>query len=73
MCSEGSTEVGWMGPLELTREGPGRWPRYVGALFTGGSGMGGSHAVLSSISVAYCSYSKQWLFIENLLHIYIYR
>ena len=45
-------------------------PCHVGALFTGSSGDGGSDAVpmwLSCLSVAYCSYSKQWLLIENLL------
>ena len=41
------------------------------AFFTGSSlGLGRSCAVSSGISVTSCSHSKQWLFNDNLLHIW---
>lgn len=68
MGGEGGTETG----LEeapgagqgRAGTGPCRWKAYFHSQL---SGEARSYTVSSEVSVAYCSYSKQWLFNENLL------
>lgn len=66
MGGEGSTEAGLEEAPGAGQGRAGKVTLQVEGLFTDSSlGRASSYAVLSDVSVAYRSYSNQWLFIET--------